>query len=103
MDTIIIGTTPTIKYSFRAVDVENLKTAILTVKRNGDILLRKELEDAEVGEKSVEWHLSQEDTLAIGTGSARIMMNWMLRDGTRGATSQRNVMMDPNHIPEVIV
>lgn len=102
MASIIIGTTPVIKYRFNTISVDNLIAAIMTVKKNGAIILRKELPEAYVDDNALEWQLSQEETLAIGTGGARIMLNWLLADGTRGASMEREIQTAGNHIPEVI-
>lgn len=102
MSKIIIGTTPTIKYTFRSVDVATIVTAILTIKKNGVIVLRKELSDATVGENDISWKLTQADTLGIGKDVAKMMVNWLTLDGTRGASVEMDVVMRDNHIPEVI-
>ena len=102
MNTFIIGTTPTIKYTFSEVSVEDITTAVLTVKKGGTIVIEKELTDAVVGESDLSWTLTQSDTLSLGTGIGSIMLNWKLADGTRGASEECNVRLDDNHKAEVI-
>lgn len=102
MSRIILGTTPTIKYSFNTVDTAEIVTAILTIKRGGTILLRKDLDEATVEEGVLSWKLAQADTIRIGAADAKMMLNWVTRDGTRGASAERDIKITDNHIPEVI-
>lgn len=102
MANIIIGTTPTIKYTFSSVSVSDISTAILTIKKSGSIVIEKTLEDAEVGENTLSWTLSQSETITIGTGNSKIMLNWLLNDGTRGASEESSIYGKSNHISEVI-
>ncbi len=50
MTEIIIGTTPTITYTFKTVSPADLTKAILTIKSMGQIILEKTLADAVVEE-----------------------------------------------------
>lgn len=101
---IIIGTTPTIKYKFKIIKPADIDTAILTIiDRTGTEKLRKTLDDATVGSDSIEWTLTQEETLSFGLNhSLRMMLNWVLTDGTRGASPEESIMGVSNHIQEVI-
>lgn len=65
MTKIIIGTTPTITYTFHTVSVSDLTKAILTIKCNGQVILEKTLADAVVGENSLSWTLTQQDKADI--------------------------------------
>jgi len=102
MTKIIIGTTPTITYKFKVVDVSEITVAILTIKERGTTLIEKNLADATVGEDTLSWTLTQEETLSIGAKSASMMLNWKLADGTRGASDVVLVTGGDNHIREVI-
>ena len=102
MTKIIIGTTPTITYRFKVVDVADITVAILTIKERGTTLIEKDLSDATVGEDTLSWTLTQEETLSIGAKSASMMLNWKLADGTRGASDVVLVTGGDNHIREVI-
>lgn len=98
---IIIGTTPTIIYTFKTVSVSEIAVAILTIKYGKDTLT-KTLEDAEVGEDHLSWTLTQEETLAISTEVSSMMLNWKTSDGTRGASAKTTVVMSDNYVREVI-
>lgn len=102
MTKIIIGTTPTITYKFKVVDVSEITVAILTIKERGVNIIELNLSDATVGEDSLSWTLTQEETLLIGTRTATMMLNWKTEDGTRGASEQVFVTGGDNHIREVI-
>ena len=51
MTQIIIGTTPTIIYTFKVVSPADLTKAILTIKSMEQIILEKTLADATAGEE----------------------------------------------------
>ena len=102
MTRIIIGTTPTITYKFKVVAVADITKAILTIKERGTTLIEKDLSDATVGEDTLSWTLTQEETLAIGVKSASIMLNWLTADGVRGASKEEIINGVNNHIREVM-
>ena len=102
MTRIIIGTTPTITYTFKVVPVSSIVKAVLTVKERGVNIIEKDLSDATVGEDTLSWTLSQEETLSIGVKSASIMLNWLTADGTRGASREEIINGMNNHIREVM-
>ena len=76
MTQIIIGTTPTITYKFKIVSPAELEKAILTIKIAGSVILEKTLADATVGEDSLSWTLTQQETLSIGTRSGKMMLTY---------------------------
>lgn len=99
---IIRGTTPVIEYTFKRVAVSDIATAIVTIKQGTEILIEKDKSQAEVGETTISWKLTQEETLTPNNGSGSIMLNWLLEDGTRGASNNQKVEFVDNHIDEVI-
>lgn len=101
MAAIIKGTTPTIIYTFNEISVSNITAAVLTIKVGSSIIIEKNLAAATVGNKSLSWKLSQEESLAA-SGNAEMMLNWVLGDGTRGASKTTSVTFAPNHKEEVI-
>lgn len=102
MTKIIIGTTPTITYKFSVVSVSDITSAILTIKERGTTIIEKSLADASVGEDTLSWTLTQQETLDMGAKSASIMLNWKLNDGTRGASKEEVIMGVDNHVREVM-
>lgn len=101
MNNIIKGTTPTIVYTFDEIAVSNIATAVLTIKSGSEIIVEKDLEAASVGDNSLSWTLTQAESLAA-SGNAEIMLNWVVQDGTRGASAKTAVYFAPNHVEEVI-
>ena len=102
MTKIIIGTTPTITYKFKVVNASEITVAILTIKERGVNIIEKDLSDATIGEDSLSWTLTQEETLQLGSKTATMMLNWKTSDGTRGASEEVYIQGSPNHIREVI-
>lgn len=99
----IIGTTPTIKFVFHAVDPSDFVTAILTIKDRFDtIQIRKTLDEAFVGENYIYWTLTQEDTIRMGAYRFTAMCNWVTEDGIRGASEEVDIKGVPNHIEGVL-
>ena len=76
MTKIIIGTTPTITYKFKVVDASEITVAILTIKERGVNIIELNLSDATVGEDSLSWTLTQEETLQLGAKTVTMMLNW---------------------------
>lgn len=101
MAVIIRGTTPTIKYKFGTVNVSDITKAILTLKVGDEIITEKDKDAATIGEDSISWKLTQQETLNVASG-AEAMLNWVLADGTRGASNKTNIIFVANHKEEVI-
>ena len=101
MTQIIIGTTPTITYKFKIVSPADLRTAILTIKNQSQTILEKTLADAVVGDDSLSWTLTQQETLTIGTRTAKMMLNWVTHSGKRGASTETTIAGVSNHVKEV--
>ena len=101
---IVRGTTPTIKYTFDKVNAADIVTAYLTIKQNGELLLEKTLNDADVDTESntLFWRFTQQETLSIGLGEITVMANWKSQDGTRGASRKISVLIMDNDKDEVI-
>ena len=106
MKKIIVGTTPTIKYTFSKVATDTLTKAVLTIKQGRKILIQKELEDATVEEGAISWRLTQRETLLINAVSqdaeAVMMLNWLTGMGVRGVSEKTVIKVEENHISEVM-
>lgn len=102
MASIIRGTTPTIEYKFDCVSVNDIVTAYLTIKQRGEVVIQKDLSQAIIGENSLSYRLSQEETLSLALGKIDMMHNFVLNDGTRGASEEIEVAIIRNHKNEVI-
>lgn len=88
MATIIRGTTPTITFTFSDIDVSTITVAIMSIKQSGSIKVEKKLANATVGEDSLSWKLTQEETLSFASNTqGTIACDWKLNDGTRGRSN----------------
>lgn len=102
MSSIIRGTTPTIEYTFTQVSVGDIVTAYLTIKQKGNIVIEKNLSQAIVGENTLSYRFSQEETLSLQVGTAYVMHNFVTADGTRGASNEMGIDILQNHKNGVI-
>ena len=102
MSTIIRGTTPTIKYTFRTVQPSDIAVAYLTIQQSGATVIEKELSDATTGTDYIAWMLSQTETLSLQPTNASFVCNWRKADGTRGASATMLAMIADNPKNEVI-
>ena len=102
MAQIIRGTTPTIQFTFNYVPVENINTAVLTIKQSCVEKVEKDITAATAGEKTLSWTLTQAESLSLANGACKIQCNWLLADGTRGASKIYSVEVTANQVIEVI-
>lgn len=96
MAEIIRGTTPTIKYTFNTVDVDDITKAVLTIKKCNAIVIERDLTTGTKGDNDITWTFTQEETLSID-GNAEAMLNWVTADGTRGASRKVQITFKDNH------
>lgn len=59
------GTTPIIEYLLEDIDPQNIVTAYVTITQNDEEVIERDIETMERGESSVEWKLTQEETLKL--------------------------------------
>lgn len=102
MAQIIRGTTPTIQFTFNYVDVDNISAAVLTIMQACAKKVEKDLTAATVGDETLSWTLTQEESLSLATGCCWMQCNWVLADGTRGASKIYSVEVIANQKIEVI-
>lgn len=106
MKYIVRGTTPKLIYKFKHVDPANIRTAILSITPGNGDEYDKDLTTAQIDEDSIAWTLTQSETLAFTDKMpgnwVRTMLNWVLEDGTRGASKKTKYIVDSNDI-EVII
>lgn len=98
MINIVIGTTPKITYNFQYVAPNSIDVAVFTIKKGGQIILKKYLSSATIDGNTISWRLSQDETLSIGTGIAEILLNWVNSQGVRGVSKKETVTFVRNHI-----
>lgn len=80
---IVKSTTPTIRFDFKVVLVADIVKAYLTMKQQGALVVEKSLEDAAVLEKSLQWTLTQEETIKINPSrTICLQVKYKLNDGS---------------------
>lgn len=87
---IIRGTTPTIRYTFRVVDPSKIEVAYLTMKQcGGGIVVERDISTMATGTGYVEWQLTQAETLRLISNNAPvdIQMRYRTVDGKAYATN----------------
>lgn len=93
------GTTPTIKYVFDVVKVEDISEAFLTITSDGEVVVDRN--SPFVGEDYLSWTLTQEETFSLGC-SVFVQCNWLLNDGTRGSSAKKQIKVLENLHDEVM-
>lgn len=80
-----------------------LTAAFLTVAFTpcGMPVVEKDITQAEFDGDTIAFRLEQEETLAL-TKDCYIQLNWLLSDGTRGATKPLHIGIDCNQKDETI-
>ena len=102
MKKIVVGTTPKIRWKFSNVDVSDIVTATMTIKRYGTNVVEKDIESATINGNEIIYSLSQDETLGIGVGICEIMLNWVTNNGVRGTSDIARIEFTKNHINEVL-
>ena len=102
MAEIVKGTTPTIQYTFSRINPANLTAAYLTIREGDTVTLEKDITTASIGENDISWTLTQAETLAFEAKEIRVMLNWLLQDGTRGTSKKSKILIQENDKEEVI-
>ena len=86
---IIRGTTPTIKFCFKDIDVADITTAYITVKQMKKTIIEKDISSASKEDNHLVWTLSQEETLSLEPKtSAVVVCDWKLNTSLRGLSHE---------------
>lgn len=84
--TIISGTTVKFEYTFTEVNPADMTVAYFSVKQLGKTVVLKDLDTATIESGKLSWTLTQAESLSLKKGTeAYIYLDYVLRDGTRGA------------------
>lgn len=101
MDSIIKGTTPTIKWKFSTVDVANIAAAYFVMKSD-EHSIEKTLASAAIADNALSWTLTQQETLAMEQHDYILLLDWKLADETRGTGKPALIRILPAVKNEVI-
>ena len=99
------GTTPTIMYKFKKVDPSTIQEGFLTIRQGPDFrvkALEKPLSLGVVDGMSISWLFSQEETLKLREGPAKIYFNYLLFNQKRGVGKTLDIEVVTSGKDEVI-
>lgn len=100
---IVIGTTPSLIFTFKTVNPFDLTRAVLTIQQLGRTIVERDLTSATLNSDSVSWTLTQEETLLFSASNdAEILVNWLDNNGTRGVSVKSRCKFIRNSINEVM-
>ena len=81
------GTTPTLIFTYNTVPVNTITDAYLTITSRGEKIIEKDLSEAVIGQKTLSWTLTQEETLAIEVNAKiEIQCRYKTADGYAGVS-----------------
>ena len=74
MNSIVRGTTPTIRFTYENVQVSDFVTAYLTIAQRDKTIIEKDISDSYVNSEKnyIEWKLSQEETLLLESSDSKV-------------------------------
>lgn len=99
---MIQATTPTIICRLpEGVDLSLAENIYFTLQQP-NMLIRKTGEAVVVDGREVSVYLAQRDTVRIAVGTAKVQLNWTYSDGSRGATREKEINIEPNSLLEVL-
>lgn len=101
---IIRGTTPILRFTFKEVNVNNITDAFLIIKRDQTNIIEKSIDEvAARTETTLDWKLSQQETLSLPEGMiVDICCDWKIVDGTRGRSNISRECVESSGKDEVI-
>lgn len=84
---VVPGTTPTLRFRFKTIPLNQLVEAYLTIQQDGENIIEKTLEEAVAEESCLSWTLTQQDTLKIAEHSrVLIQVRFKTSGGYAGAS-----------------
>ena len=95
------GLTPTITIRVPAtIDLTEAGHHYVSFKQGRTLL--KITDGLEITAHAVSVYLTQEDTLRFDPGLMTMQLNWTYQGGQRGAINEIPIMVNANHLPEVL-
>lgn len=84
------------------VPVSEIAELYIVFKNNAKVLLEKTLADCTISEESVEFHLSQEESLSLCLGKIERTVIVVTSDGTRFESCPSYIICTPTEKKEVL-
>ena len=89
------GTTPTLRWRFKNIPIEEIEVAYLTIQQDSENIIEKTLGDAKIEGNTLLWTLTQEDTLKIKEDkSIFLQVRYRTRGGYSGKSPAYSEMGD---------
>ena len=83
MNSLIRGTTPSLKFTYSDIEMSSIDVAYLTIRQLGNNIIEKDLSSATVGSDYLLWKLTQEETLLLrNNAKVEVQCRLKLNDGT---------------------
>lgn len=84
---VVPGTTPTLRFRFKTIPLDQLARAYLTILQDEENIIEKSIEDAEMEENYLSFTLTQQETLKIkADGCLLIQLRFKTLGGYAGAS-----------------
>ena len=100
---ILQATTPSFILTIpNSVDLSVMNNLCFSIKQNDNVIIHKFLDSLSVDGQTVSVFLTQLETLQLAAGQAKIQLNWLYPDGTRGATREVVITVLDNLLKEVM-
>lgn len=98
-------TTPTLTLTIEGINLTGMDVYVTFAQ--GRVVLTKTLDDGVAlainsGNSVLSVYLDQRETATLGTGNARVQVNWINASGTRVATRIKEVSVRQNLLEEVL-
>ena len=100
---ILQATTPTFILTVpNSVDLTTVSNLCFSLKQNNNVLINKFIDALTVEGQTVSVFLTQIETLKLSAGQAKIQLNWLWPNGTRGGTYEVTITILENLLKEVM-
>ena len=99
---MVQATTPTFILTLpNDIDLGEAAHVYFTLKQNG-LEIEKSDSDLTIDANEVSVYLSQEETLKLSVGTARLQLNWTYLNGSRACSTIATVNVDENLLKAVV-
>lgn len=97
---MVQATTPTFLLTL-PIDLSDLSSMVFTITQ-GETKINKRDSELQINGQVVSVYLTQEETMCFKKGSAKIQLNWLYQDGSRGCSDIATIDVTPNLLLEVL-
>ena len=99
---MVQATTPTFVLTLpQDIDLGEAAHVYFTLRQNGSVIEKSDT-DLNIDANEVEVYLSQEETLKLSIGTARLQLNWTYANGSRACSTIAAVTVDENLLKAVV-